>query len=40
MSGTCDWIMEQDSMNMECFEPLAHFDVHAGKQSVVLGMAF
>ena len=40
MSGpACDWIMEQDGMNMECFGPIWHdADVHAGKQSVVLGM--
>ena len=40
MSGAaCDWIMEQDGMNMECFGPIWHdADVHSGKQSVVLGM--
>ena len=40
MSGpACDWIMEQDGMNMECMGPIWHdADVHAGKQSVVLGM--
>ena len=40
MSGpACDWIMEQDGMNMVCLGPIWHDkDVHDGKQSVVLGM--
>lgn len=35
----CDWIMEQDGMNMVCHGPIWHdIDVAEGKQNVVLGM--
>lgn len=40
LSGpACDWIMEQDDVNMVCHGPIWHdIDVAEGKQNVVLGM--